>query len=207
MKKGTFQKTAPALLLAGILIFTSGCKTEPDASLATYKANMEQFFTNVNTIDQAINNLDPSADGAPEKLLEYLDALDMTVAQMAALDVPEGFTGVPEYAKDATDCMSKAVSYYHDAYEGEFNASYADAAYQYYVRANKDLKKIVKILHGEELKDGESSEDAEPLSLPDPGQQEKEEGSDESADPGTDGQDAPAPEGNWDDNNFEEEEY
>ncbi len=132
------------------LFILTGCSSgTDDADLASYKANMEQFFTNVETIDNAINGLDPMEDGSERKLLEYLDALELTFSQMASLEVPEVFAGVPEYAQDASDCMKQAVSYYHDAYEGEFNASYADAAFQYYERANTDVKEIIKILHGD----------------------------------------------------------
>lgn len=50
--------------------------------------------------------------------------------------------------------MSMAVSYYHQAYEAEtFNQNYADAAYEYYTRANTRLGYILQILHGEEILD------------------------------------------------------
>ncbi len=207
MKNDFFRKTASALCLAATLVLTCACGNMPDdAALSTYKANMEQFFENVNTIDQAINNLDTEAEGAPEKLLEYLDALDLTVSQMAALEVPEGFDGVSEYAKDASDCMSQAVSYFHDAYEGEFNASYADAAFQYYTRANKDLKKIVKILHGEGSNDDNDAEDDSPLSPPVVVIQD-EEPSGSAGDPASSEEGAAGPEGNWDDDYTEAEDY
>ncbi len=179
------MKKAILMSLLFILLALSGCASKQDQELAVYKANMEQFFSNVRTINDAINALDLTAEDAGDKLLSYLDALDRSVQQMAALEVPPGFPGAAEYAEDAASCMTQAVSYYHEAYDGgACNASYEDAAYQYYERANNDLKQLILILRGEldltqdASSDGQSSEtDTAPAE--EPSSQEEPEGSSE----------------------------
>lgn len=146
MKKQFLIKT---LVCCISIIALCGCSKKKDEALDTYKANMEQFFENAATINDAINGIDPAAEDADTKLLAYLDALDKSFQQMAALNVPDGFLGAKEYAEDASKYMSEAVSNYHAAYDGEYDEQSESAAYQYYERANSDLKQLLKILHGE----------------------------------------------------------
>ncbi len=78
-----------------------------------------------------------------------LDSMDNSFAQMASLEVPDGFPGVAELADEASSCMSEAVSYYHQAYDGEYDASLEDIARQKYERANVMLQYIVSIFRGD----------------------------------------------------------
>lgn len=151
------------------LFVMTGCGNK-DAELENYKANMNQFFENVRLFDSSINAIDPDSETAVSELLAWLDSMDTSFAQMASLEVPDGFPGVEELADEASSCMSEAVSYYHLAYEGEYNASYEEAARQNYARANEMLQYIVSIFHGdipEEIYtyndgDEETSENPEP---------------------------------------------
>lgn len=130
------------------LFVMTGCGKK-DAELENYKANMNQFFENVRLFDSSINAIDPDSETAVSELLTWLDTMDTSFAQMASLEVPDGFPGVEELADEASSCMSEAVSYYHQAYEGEYNASYEEAARQNYARANEMLQYIVSIFHGD----------------------------------------------------------
>lgn len=134
--------------MIGTSLLLSGCGT--DQALETYKANMNQFFENAKIYDTSINAIDPESENAVEDLLTLLDSMDTSFAQMASLDVPEGFPGVEELADEASENMSQAVSYYHQAFEGEeYDSSTADIAKQYYDRANLRIQYIVAILHGD----------------------------------------------------------
>ena len=138
------QKILPFILAAVML---SGCGKNPE--IENYKANMNQFFENIKTYDSAINGIDPNSETAVSDLLTLLDSMDNSFAQMASLEVPEGFPGVSELAVDASMYMSEAVSYFHQAYEGEsFDASLEDIARQNYKFANVRLQYISTILHG-----------------------------------------------------------
>lgn len=135
----------PVLLLT---LFLTGCGK--DKAVETYRANMTQFFENVQTINDAINQLDPNDENVGDQLLPLLDSLDKSFSQMASLEVPDGFPGVKDLATDASKYMTEAVSYYHQAYSGEeYDKTSADIAYQNYQFANKRLQYIVQILHGD----------------------------------------------------------
>ena len=126
----------------------TGCGNKEE--LENYKANMNQFFENIKVFDSSINAIDPESDTAVSELLSYLDSMDKSFAQMASLEVPDGFPGVEQLADEASEYMSEAVSYYHQAFEGEeYYATLADVAKQNYDRANLRIQYIVSILHGD----------------------------------------------------------
>ena len=130
------------------LFILSGCGK--NAELKNYKANMNQFFENIKVYDSSINAIDPNSEGAASQLLTLLDSMDTSFAQMASLEVPESFPGVDQLADEASEYMTEAVSYYHQAFEGEtYDDLLADAARQNYDRANLRIQYIVSILHGD----------------------------------------------------------
>lgn len=147
MKRLKFITTF-VISVASIFIL-SGCGKE-DTSINSYKENMTQFFDNMKVLDEAINSLDPSNPNTPTQLLSYLDSMQTSFHQMAALDVPKQFVGIKEISEDACKYMDEAVSCYHKAYEGDYyDANMADIAYQNYVIANGRIQYIVQILHGD----------------------------------------------------------
>lgn len=129
-------------------ILLTGCGS--NAELDAYKANMTQFFDNIQTFDSAINSIDSESDTAVTDLLSLLDSMDTNFQQMASLTVPEGFPGVEELADEASEYMTEAVSYYHQAFEADpFDTVLADVAKQNYDRANLRIQYIISILHGD----------------------------------------------------------
>ena len=151
MKHITFLHKTKTLILSCFIISVmlfSGCKG--NAELDNYKANMTQFFENIQAFDSAINSINPESETAVSDLLSLLDSMDKNFQQMASLEVPDGFPGVEELADEASDYMTEAVSYYHQAFEAEpFDTVLADVAKQNYDRANLRLQYIVSILHGD----------------------------------------------------------
>lgn len=150
MKKTLLKKmhkvNVKLLLLAIFPLLLTGCGKNEE--LENYKANMNQFFENIRIIDSSINAIDPNSETSTTELLSLLDSMDTSFAQMAALEVPDGFPGVDELADDASAYMSEAVSYYHQAYDGEYDAAFAEVAYQNYEQANIRFQYIVSIIHG-----------------------------------------------------------
>ncbi len=143
-----FPKLKIMFLFFTFLTFVvSGCGK--NVELENYKANMNQFFENIKIFDASINAIDPNSETAVSDLLGLLDSMNNSFAQMASLDVPEGFPGVEELADEASEYMAEAVNYYHQAYEGEYNANLEDVARQNYERANVRFQYIVSILHGD----------------------------------------------------------
>lgn len=142
------------------LFLLTGCGNKEE--LENYKANMNQFFENVKIFDSSINSIDPESDTAVSELLSLLDSMDKSFAQMASLEVPDGFPGVEQLADEASEYMTEAVSYYHQAFEGEeYDAVLADVAKQNYDRANLRIQYIVSILHGDIPEEIYTDEDAD----------------------------------------------
>ncbi len=164
--KDTGMANGPAklMLALSLALILTGCKADPE--LESYKANMDQFFENVKIIDSSINAIDPNSENAVSDLLSLLDSMDTSFVQMASLEVPDGFPGVDELADQASEYMAEAVSYYHQAYEGEYDADLANVAFQNYEQANIRFQYIVSIIHGdipEEIFTYEDEEGTEPL--------------------------------------------
>ena len=148
--RGRFYK--PLLFLSACLtafsMLLSGCRGNTE--LDNYKVNMNQFFENIKIYDSSINALDPESETAVTDLLALLDSMDQSFRQMASLEVPDGFPGVEELADEASDYMTEAVSYYHQAFEAQpFDTVLADVARQNYDRANLRIQYILSILHGD----------------------------------------------------------
>ena len=136
-----------SLLLCFIMFSLTGCGK--DDKIENYKANMNHFFENILIFDSSINAIDPNSETATTELLSLLDSMNTSFSQMASLEVPESFPGVEDLATQASEYMSEAVSFYHQAYDGEYDATLEDVARQNYERANLRLQYIVSILHGD----------------------------------------------------------
>lgn len=150
------KQILPLLLSVLLTVLTAtGCgKSDGADELSTYQASMTTFCDNISYINDQINALDGTRESDVEDLLKNLDTLNDQFTQMAELTVPDKFAIVEDLADGASENMNMAVSYYHEAYESEvFNPNYADAAYEYYTRANTRLGYILQILHGEEISD------------------------------------------------------
>lgn len=143
-----------SLLLSISIFCLTGCSNKTTQELAVYQASMETFCDNITYLNGEINKLDGSGENDIHELLSHLDTLNDQFAQLAELSVPEQFENVADLASEASENMNMAVEYYHQAYEGEkFNQNYADAAFEYYSRANLRLNYILRILHGETITD------------------------------------------------------
>ena len=145
--KKSVLRILPVLLL--LVCFLGGCKSARVKELEAYHLEMSRFFENVASYDQAINAIDPEAEGASDELLRNLDGLNSEFEAMAALTVPEDFASISEITKDAASSMHQAVSLYHEAYDGTYNADKAAEAQVYYKRASTCVQIIVQVLHGE----------------------------------------------------------
>lgn len=142
-----------SVLLTAFLL--TGCgKNDGTNELNSYQASMNTFCDNISYMNDQINALDGTGASDVKTLLKHLDTLDDQFSQMADLNVPDEFATIDSLADEASENMSMAVSYYHEAYDSDtFNQNYADAAYEYYTRANVRLGYILQILHGEEIVD------------------------------------------------------
>lgn len=150
------KQTLSLILSISLTILTlTGCgESDATEQLKSYQASMNTFCDNISYINDQINALDGTGESDVEELLQNLDTLNDQFLQMAELTVPDEFATAENLADEASENMNMAVTYYHQAYESDtFNQNYADAAYEYYTRANTRLGYILQILHGEEITD------------------------------------------------------
>ena len=139
-----------AILCASLLcgLWLAGCGE--DKQLTAYQEDMNTFFEHIADYNDGMNAIDASADDATELLLSYLDQLQAEVAWMAELETPDQFSAVDSLADEADENMRQAVALYHSAYEAEvFDEAFAQAAREYYDRANLRIQYIIMLLHGE----------------------------------------------------------
>lgn len=134
------------VLLCGLFLTACG----EDETLTEYQDDMNTFFEHIASYNDGMNAINTSDADAKEQLLTYLDQLQAEVTWMAELTVPERFSAVDSLADEADENMRQAVELYHRAYESEvFDEGVAQAAREYYDRANIRIQYIIMILHGE----------------------------------------------------------
>lgn len=146
-----FKALVKAVLLPVLSIAVlCGCgKSSNSASLDEYKASMEDFYSKLSYYDSSINAIDPDSETAGQELLGYLDEMNSTYSEMAAISVPEEFSGIADIAVEAADYMQKANEFYHQAYDSDFDSDSEALARQYYERANNRAFVMLQVLHGE----------------------------------------------------------
>lgn len=134
------------VLLCGLFLTACG----EDETLTAYQDDMNTFFEHIASYNDGMNAINTSDVDAKEQLLSYLDQLQAEITWMAGLTVPDRFSAVDSLADEADENMQQAVSLYHRAYESEiFDEGAAQAAREYYDRANIRIQYIIMILHGE----------------------------------------------------------
>lgn len=145
------KKASKLLILCFVLLcglFLTACGE--DETLTAYQDDMNTFFEHIASYNDGMNAINTSDADAKEQLLSYLDQLQAEVTWMAELTVPERFSAVDSLADEADENMRQAVELYHRAYESEiFDEGVAQAAREYYDRANIRIQYIIMILHGE----------------------------------------------------------
>ncbi len=127
----------------------TGCGKQTDPALDAYKESMTAFYSDLSDYDSQINSIDPESDSAKYDLLDILDKMNETYRTMAAIEVPEEFSGIADISVEAADYMEKANEFYHMAYDNEFDEDSEMLASQYYQRANDRALIILQVLHGE----------------------------------------------------------
>ena len=130
------------------IVMLVGCGK--NQALEQYQADMTTFFEQISMYNDGMNSIDASAEDATNRILDYLDKVEEEISWMAQLEVPSQFSAVEDLADEADENMKQAVALYHQAYEGDiFDEAVAQAAKEYYDRANIRIQYIITILHGE----------------------------------------------------------
>lgn len=143
-------------ITALLLLLCTGCGE--DKELTRFKKDIDDFCTNISTLDTAINSIDAESEYATQELLGYLDELDLEFQHLAEIDFPAEFDYLEDLAQESSDYMTEAVIYYHEAYSNQsYNENTAEYAHANYSRAYKRVQIIITFLHGEEPDDADLS--------------------------------------------------
>lgn len=143
-----FKKHTLIISLLLSMIFLTGCGEKEE--LTTFKEEMNHFYTEVSSIESAINSIDEQSENAVSTLLINLEQMSVQFQQLAELEVPEEFISIEELADDAADYMYEAVRLYGEAYEEDYvSDSLIQAAAENYESAMKRINYIAVLLQGE----------------------------------------------------------
>lgn len=139
------------LIIFSLLMIASlsliGCGN--DSTLNAYHDEMNSFYENMSTKNEAINGIDISSPTAVEDLLANLTEMDEAFLHLSELEVPEEFTSVTSLADEASEYMSQSLILYQEALNtSAYDAQKAAAAYETYTRAMKRVEYIGNILMG-----------------------------------------------------------
>ena len=142
------KKIIPILLLSSALLMS--CSSENAEELQSYKGEMEQFFASVSEIGDRMDAIDTDSEDYKEQLVAQLDRLEEAFHTMAELEVPEKFESLGDLPDEAAENLAKASELYEQVLQDDsFKEELADAADEYYDRANQRIRYIITILHGE----------------------------------------------------------
>lgn len=156
MDKQAKKAVTIAILITFLL---TACGKKSDDALETYCSQMTAFYDRVAEIDEGINAIDPDRNTAADDLLKELDELNDLFSEMAEYEVPEEFSAMGDLPQEAAEYMDKAVTSYHNAYDGEYDEAAEYLAGEYYERANIRIRYMLSILHGENEAEIDASEE------------------------------------------------
>lgn len=137
-------------ITASLCLSSCGKSTNSQQEIAAFSTQVEDFTNTLKTTDEQINSLSLTDTNTPDELLEILDNLAIEFNNFSELSAPNQYKSIEKLADEANSYMTEAVSYYHDAFEGEsFDSQYFDTAYFNYTCAMTRIKYIGYILVGE----------------------------------------------------------
>ena len=144
--------TALIVLLVMSFVLASCGKKQNNAALKKYDTEMRALFTEFESIDKAINAIDPESQTAIDELFANFDKLDEKFKVMASVEVPTElayFESIKSLAAEGSDYMTQANDYLKQAFtETEFHENMLEAALECYRRANKRVQVIISLIHG-----------------------------------------------------------
>ena len=126
----------------------AGCGEKEE--LTTFKVEMDDFYTEVSAIENAMNEIDEQSENAVSTLLINMEQMSEQFQKLAELEVPDEFVSVEDLADDAADYMYEAVRLYGEAYEEDYvSDAMIQAAAENYESAMKRINYIAILLQGE----------------------------------------------------------
>ncbi len=148
------KRIISVFLAVCLLILPAGCgENESNKALKEYSDTMTVFFDDLVKINDDINKIDPESPSSLEDLYKQFDALEAKFQYLTTVKVPEEviyYESIDSLSAEGYDYMKQANQYLHQAYQEEdFNDSVLEASLECYRRANKRIRYIISLIHGE----------------------------------------------------------
>lgn len=141
-------------LLTLTLFCFCGCKEQEDTkpSIDTaFETEINEICESIAKLDEEMNSIQPDTEQACSDMLNQLNSMEAAFEQFASLHYPEDFTYLKQYADEAKEYMTAAVSVYGEIYsQTEYDSEKDDYAKENYRRAFKRMQAILAVLRGEE---------------------------------------------------------
>lgn len=125
----------------------TGCAatTQSVEELSAYRTEMEGLFSDLENVQQTIDEIDASAGNADELLLQAMDEMSAACNKAAAAEAPAGYETVQDKAEHAATMMGRASSEFHSAFEAEdLDQNAYDEAMEYYKSACEDIQSMIE---------------------------------------------------------------
>lgn len=146
--------TLAVMLILTVAVLTACSKQQPVDDKATYKAELTEYYNQINTASVSINNIDVSQPGGATLLLSCLDSMQQSFNGLANMSVPSRYEPLQPLTKEANESFNQAYLIYHEIYAGEnlenFDADKAIVAATYYQEAMNKLVQLGKSIMSDE---------------------------------------------------------
>lgn len=140
-------------LLALVILCFCGCEKETETTPIidnAFETDINEICKTISVLDREMNSIQPDNEQACSDMLDKLDTMEEAFIQFASLKFTDDFSYLQQYAIEAKDYMTEAVSVYRDIYSvTEYDSSKNDYAKENYRRAFKRLQAILTVLRGE----------------------------------------------------------
>ena len=151
------------LLIAGC--GSSAGRSAGDDDIAQFRTQVDTFCATISDIDTKINSIDTGSENYTTDLMNYLNTLNTSFADFAAIDFPAEYDYLEHLADEASAYMTDAVGLYSQVYTDNTLNSQAmlekyDEAALSYANAFKRIKVIITFLNGEVSEDASVTTDS-----------------------------------------------
>lgn len=131
-----------------LLFSATACANDPQ--VMKFKNDVDTFCDAIATLDESINQIDPTGENAVKELLTQLDEVEMNFKHFAELDFPKDYDYLEPIADEAESYMTEAVKSYHEAFaKNQYDETIGTYAMKNYERSMERIHIIIAFLHDE----------------------------------------------------------
>lgn len=141
-------------LLALALFSLCGCEKENEETPiidTAFETDVNEICESIAKLDKEMNSIKPDSEQACSDMLNKLATMEDAFEQFAALHFTDNFSYLQQYAEEAKDYMTEAVSVYREIYSlTDYDSARDEYAKENYRRAFKRMQAVLAVLRGED---------------------------------------------------------